>query len=325
MIAGKQRVILAGFGILALAFPARAGATYAETIAERAAVFVEQHYVFPAVARKAATYLRRQADGGAYRGKDGAPLAEILTADLQARTGDKHLTVSYSTKPHKKPDDAHRLTSAKKAAMDRFAKSVNYGFGKIELLPGGIGYLRVDGFMPADVGGPTLAAAMRYFGRAKSLIVDLRHSEEGGDPSMVALICAYLTDNGSIHLTDIRFRNGHRRENWTPEQVATPRFIGKRVFVLTSHKTFSAGEELAYDLQALKRARVIGEPTGGGANPGHEHWIDSHFTIFVPDGQALSAITGKNWGSKGVIPDVAVPPAKALAWARRALMQREDD
>ena len=92
--------------------------------------------------------------------------------------------------------------------------------------------------------------------------------------------------------------------------------------VLTSARTFSAGEELACDLQALKRATIIGERTGDGANPGSIHRIDAHFSIFVPDGQAISAITGKNWEGAGVVPDIATPPGDALERARTHLARR---
>jgi len=47
------------------------------------------------------------------------------------------------------------------------------------------------------------------------------------------------------------------------------------VFVLTSPGTFSGGEELSYDLQALKRAVIVGEVTGGGANPGGPYRLDT--------------------------------------------------
>jgi hypothetical protein len=65
--------------------------------------------------------------------------------------------------------------------------------------------------------------------------------------------------------------------------------------VLTSHETFSGSEELAYDLKVLKRATIVGEVTGGGANPGDSVSLPHSFSIFVPSGRAVNPITKTNW------------------------------
>jgi C-terminal processing protease CtpA/Prc len=84
------------------------------------------------------------------------------------------------------------------------------------------------------------------------------------------------------------------------------------VYVLTSGETFSGGEEFSYDLQNLKRAKLVGETTGGGANPGGPARVAEHFALFVPSGRAISPITKTNWEGVGVKPDVATPAAQAL-------------
>jgi len=61
----------------------------------------------------------------------------------------------------------------------------------------------------------------------------------------------------------------------------------------------------------MKRAVLVGETTGGGANFAPRHELDEHFTLAVPQGRAISAITGTNWEGKGVAPDVAVAPDRA--------------
>ena len=91
---------------------------------------------------------------------------------------------------------------------------------------------------------------------------------------------------------------------------------------MTSRRTFSAGEELAYNLQALRRATVIGETTGGGANPGEEFRINEHFEMFVPTGRAINPVTRTNWEGTGVKPDIEVPEAQALKTAHLAALRR---
>jgi hypothetical protein len=52
--------------------------------------------------------------------------------------------------------------------------------------------------------------------------------------------------------------------------------------VLTSTRTFSGAEEFAYNLQARKRAIIVGETTGGGAHPGQGVSVPRGLTTFVP-------------------------------------------
>ena len=82
------------------------------------------------------------------------------------------------------------------------------------------------------------------------------------------------------------------------------RYLGKPVYVLVGPKTYSAGEEFAYDLQVLKRVTVVGEKTRGGANPGGLKELGSDLFVVVPTGRAENPITHSNWGGVGVRPDV---------------------
>ena len=54
---------------------------------------------------------------------------------------------------------------------------------------------------------------------------------------------------------------------------------GVKVFVLTNARTFSGGEEIAYNLQALKRAVVVGERTIGGAHHVDVYQVHPHFDM----------------------------------------------
>jgi C-terminal processing protease CtpA/Prc len=85
--------------------------------------------------------------------------------------------------------------------------------------------------------------------------------------------------------------------------------------------TFSGGEALAYELQALKRATVVGEVTGGGAHLLWPERIDERFTIGVPSGRPINPITKTDWEGAGVIPDVKVPAPEALTVAERLASQ----
>nr|WP_318219435.1 S41 family peptidase [Streptomyces sp. SCL15-6] len=91
------------------------------------------------------------------------------------------------------------------------------------------------------------------------------------------------------------------------------RFGGtKPVYVLTSSHTFSAAEELAYDLQQLGRAVVVGERTRGGAHPREGWTVHPHLDASIPIGRAVNPASGTNWEGTGVQPDVSCAPGDAL-------------
>ena len=103
----------------------------------------------------------------------------------------------------------------------------------------------------------------------------------------------------------------------SPEEFWTMDVKGKRLpdvplFILTSDRTFSAAEEFSYNMQTQKRATLIGETTGGGANPGGGMPINEKMMVFIPTGRAINPITGTNWEGVGVVPEVKVPVEEAL-------------
>ncbi len=58
------------------------------------------------------------------------------------------------------------------------------------------------------------------------------------------------------------------RQYWTLPHVPGKQFVGKDVYILTSHRTLSGAEEFSYKIRNLKLATLVGETTGGGAHPG---------------------------------------------------------
>ncbi len=198
---------------------------------------------------------------------------------------------------------------------------VNCAFQKVENLDGNIGYVKFNAFFDVDDCGATAAAAMNFVAGAKALVIDLRENG-GGQPAMVSYIASYLFSKRT-HLNDIWVRgSGRTDEFWSRNDVPGRKFGGEKpVYVLTSSRTFSGGEEFTYDLKAQKRATIVGETTGGGAHPVSGHRIDEHFMIGVPFARAINPITHTNWEGTGVEPDVKVPAADALTTALRMIRE----
>ena len=148
-----------------------------------------------------------------------------------------------------------------------------------------------------------------------SLIVDLRQNG-GGSTDAVALLATYLVGPAPTHLNDIYDPRSRRtRQSWTLSYVAGRPLFGAEVYVLTSRDTFSAGEEFAYDLQAIHRATTVGERTRGAANSGSPRRLSDHFVLKVPTGVSINPVTKTNWDGVGVRPDIETPAAEAFAQA----------
>ena len=84
------------------------------------------------------------------------------------------------------------------------------------------------------------------------------------------------------------------------------------MYILTSSRTFSAAEDFAYSLQALKRAVIVGEKTRGGAHPIDVFIVEGDILTQIAIGNSINPITGSNWEGVGVQPDVATPADQAL-------------
>lgn len=274
---------------------------------------IEQRYVFEDVAHEMAAKLRERLIAGAYEGISMETLAARLTTDLHAVKLDKHLHVSLAM-PHVDegaPDPAERM----RAEVEQ-ARSTNFGFQKVEILPGNVGYLDLRGFVPIDVARETAAAAMGFLANADAVIFDLRHNG-GGDPTMIQFLTTYfLAERTLLNTFEWRGKEG-LEESWTLDEVPGKRMVDVPLFVLTSGSTFSAAEEFTYNLRNLGRATIVGETTGGGAHPGDTHEIGGLLAVFIPEGRAINPITKTNWEGVGVEPHIRVAADRALDTARR--------
>jgi hypothetical protein len=286
---------------------------------------VGAEYVFPDVGRQIAAAVRARAKRGEYdRITSTAALARALTEHVREVNHDRHLRVEYVpdvVPPDHAADEAPDAASS--ARMAEFEREVNHGVDKVERLDGNVGYVELRGFFDPATAGPTAAAAMTLLADTDALVIDLRRNG-GGDPAMVAFVASYVFDE-AVHLNDLYWRPTESTgQFWTQAYVPGKRFGAKKpVYVLTSHETFSAAEELAYDLQAQKRATVVGETSGGGAHPGDFHRLADHFRMFVPCGRAINPRTHTNWEGTGVKPDVAVAADAALLTAHAMALDEE--
>lgn len=281
---------------------------------------LNQRYVFPDVALKMEQHIRAKIQSY-HAVTDGQELASRLTSDLQAVSHDRHLNVGYFAGgvPAEQVWE-EEPTPAQRAAQQTFVQTgllrENFGILDVSVLRYNIGYLNVKYLAPPEFAGESYTAALNYLSRTDALILDLRQCGGATSEHAIPFLCSYFFAEPT-HLNDFYWRKGNRtQQSWTYTQVPGRRYLDKPIFVLTSRQTFSGAEELAYDLKNLKRATLIGETTGGGANPGGTARVNEHFSMFIPFGRAINPITQTNWEGVGVQPDTAVSSVRALYTAR---------
>ncbi len=287
---------------------------------------ITKYYLFPDVGKKMVDELRHQFTNGSLKDiPNPVDFARQVTQILLGVGHDKHTSVAFDPRNardllvNQQPAEASRKPSED---MLKHLREANFGFEKLELLGGNIGYLRLTGFAGAQYGGETAASAMRFLANADALIIDIRQNG-GGDGSMVAFLCSYFFGGDPRRINTSVFRNASQNEeSWTAAYVPGKPMPEVHLFILTSSRTFSAAEEFAYDLQSMKRGTIVGEATGGGAHFNEFVAVDSNFVMSVSIGQAVNPITHTNWEGVGVKPDIEVPQDKALEVAEIAALKK---
>lgn len=248
---------------------------------------------------------------------DPRDLAATLSSRL--RPEDAHFVVLYDPnrpapggppRPQGGPD------------LDRLG---NYGFEGVEILPGNIGLIEMRFFAHIDFTDPddparrAADAALALVANADAVIFDVRNNG-GGSPAMVGyLVSAFTPADADIYNV---FHNRQGTEREAPRVFHPRPRLDVPLYVLTSGRTGSAAEAFPYTLQAADRATIVGEATGGAANPGGMVPIPGGFAVFVSGGSPINPITGGNWEGTGVIPDEPTPATQALAHAQRLALGR---
>ena len=315
------------FGLLAIP-PGTSMADFQIDAAERSRVIegaiakLNDAYVFPETAKRMGDSIRARQKRGEYDAvTNGMTFAGILTENLQDVSHDRHLRVNFN--PRRMPDAPPAgPTPDMVNQMRQRLEQINCGFVKVEQLDGNVGYVKFNMFADPEICGPTVTAAIGFVANTRALIFDLRDNG-GGDPRMVAFICSYLFSQRT-HLNDLWTRRTNTTEEfWTTDVPGKKYGDTKPVYVLTSKRTFSGGEEFTYNLKNLKRATIVGETTGGGAHPVNGQRIDEHFVIGVPFARAINPITKTNWEGSGVEPDIKVPANDALSTAQKLLSEKK--
>lgn len=285
---------------------------------------IEDRYFDPAKGKQIADGLRAAAAKGEFDAlTDPRDLAQALTRRLQPL--DHHFTVFWPVDPPPPGQGPGGPgPGPRPQGDDPFEVRQNYGFRHADILPGNIGYIDLHGFSDIDFADPNSGAraaadaALAMVSHTDAVIIDLRDNG-GGSPAMVGYLTSAFTAKDANIYNTFHSRRGDFSEApgvyYPHPRLAVP------VYILVSARTASAAEALTYTLQTAGRAVVVGEASGGAANPGGPVPAGNHFAVFVSQGAPENPISHKNWEGGGVQPDVTVPSADALTRARILILE----
>jgi len=236
--------------------------------------------------------------------------ASALTDDLRELSNDAHLRVSWSEEAHVMEPEGQVVREQNDRR--KHCEDMAFGISKVERLDQNIGYIGITELVELSLSAEAFSAAMTLVANCNALIIDLRKCC-GGDPATVAWISSYLFDQRTQLSTLVVRAESRTEQYWTHDWVPGRRFgQTKPVYVLMANYTFSGAEMLAYDLQSHKRAKIVGEVSGGGAHACQFYWPTPNFALLLPECQPQSPVTGSNWENTGVQPDFLTDEGSAL-------------
>jgi hypothetical protein len=300
-----------------------------EAVVEAVCENLEREYIFPDITEQYVRVLRDKLQSGKYDSiEEPHDFARAITDDLESVHRDRHLHVQFN------PDWVSEERNRKELDQEAIElrqwrnRTSNYGFREIEILPGNIGYLRLDSFSYDSNAYDVAIGAMGVLANTDALIIDLR-SNGGGSPEMVQFLCSFFLDNPRKHLNSFTYRDREKlTQYWTYTYLPGKRLIATDLYLLTSQNTFSAAEEFTYNLKSMERATIVGETTGGGGHDNKFVILTDRFMMSLPFARAVNPITHTNWEEVGVAPDVSVPRDRALetalGMASKSLSEKEN-
>lgn len=297
---------------------------------------ISDEFYDAAEAERIASDLLNASESGEFSDvSDADRLANLLTERLRGE--DRHFSVRY-VGPQAVEEAMARSEGAgsdgppRERPADPFAglRRANFGFAEVEILPGNIGYIKLDMFAPIAPAEATARAALNFVANTDAVIFDLRDNG-GGSPSMVQYLTSHFLRPGGRTLINTFVSRDYEYPNqmWSLPSHPAGHRPDTPLYVLTSSGTGSAGEGFPYHLKAMERATIVGQSTYGAGNPGDTFLVEEGYSIFISTGSARNPITQANWEGTGVTPDIDVPADealdRALIEAYRSLLDTAED
>ena len=249
---------------------------------------VLNNYVFEKVAEQIHDSLTfKQEFGGYSQIVTYSEFANSLMADIQTWSGDLHFFIYYAGIPLDPTSLIQRSILAP----------------KIEFLEGDVAYIsNIEKLSDNNIN--VIEGLIIKAIDAKALIIDLRECK-GGDRKAIGTLSSYFFEK-PIHLVSYQERGRKPKKEMTIRKINTDQLHAMPIYILTSKRTASGGESLAYLLKQHGRAITVGDTTMGAAHIVKTFDLTNNFRAFIPYIRPIHPKTGQNWENIGVIPDIQV-------------------
>lgn len=253
---------------------------------------------------------------------DSKHFAQVLSDDLVAITKDKHFKVQYSpellrsrrerARRQENPQDAEEEEEEVIDWNEWYARQENFGFTKIEILNGNIGYMKMTFWQPFSWVKSTIDATMGFLTNTDALIIDLRENQGGYSPSDTYLGSYFFDAQPKLWMSSYNRPTGETSSDSTFQELGGARYLDKPVYILVGEQTFSLAESFAYSMKHFGRATIIGQTTPGAAHGINFLAANDNFGVQVPVQYNIHPVTKTDWEGTGVRPDINTSLNEAL-------------
>jgi hypothetical protein len=282
---------------------------------------LQYNYIHEDIGSKITKMLQQNKENGTYDEiLSHKEFAQQIEADILPIINDKHFHFRYDPAAIAETEETGEDATLNDLLND---KRINFGVREAKIMNGNVGYFKLDRFPYPSDAKEAITGALSMLSNSDALIIDLSDNRGGYNESVQLLMSAFF--EYPIHINTIHEKSTNQTEQfWTYPYLHGPLMDSIPVYILTSSRTFSAGEWFAFTMQQNKRATIVGEISKGGATPSEFFPINENFMVMIPNKECICAASGTHFNNVGVQPDIKCSNDKALNTAYAHALQTLD-
>jgi hypothetical protein len=288
----------------------------ADSIITQISNSLKDGYPFVDISAKYAAALKQKMTAGRYHNLTEDEFAKKVTEDLQAVHSDRHLHVYKRATPAQ--------STGPVVSWEASLKEGNYGFQGVNLDKiTSTAYVNVPGPMyPVPETFEMAASAMTMAAYSKYVIIDLRENP-GGSGQICRFLASYFYNAGDekYYLYGFHKDKTQDEQEWTYAYVPGKRNPDAKLYILTGRHTGSAAEGMAYGMQKLGRAVIVGDTTAGAGIAGSDIELKGSLHMFLPVKMIVQPHSTVGWEGTGVYPDVSTGKEDALLKTKELILK----